>query len=77
MSLLSPKTTQYLICHLLYFDVFWGGIWYESVFLSTLKDTRICSQFLLTLVYLSFFYLIFMPSIYFANGSTDNKFSSK
>lgn len=59
MLLLSPKTTQYLICHLLYFDIFGrgggGGIWYESVFLSTLKDdTSICSPFLLTLAYLSF-----------------------
>lgn len=42
------------------FAVFWhfwagGGIWYESVFLSTLKDdTSICSPFLLTLAYLSF-----------------------
>lgn len=44
--------TWFVICCIL---TFLGGIWYESVFLSTLKDdTTICSPFLLTLVYLSF-----------------------
>lgn len=43
--------TWFVICCIL---TFLGGIWYESVFLSTLKDTSICSPFLLTPVYLSF-----------------------
>lgn len=81
--LLSPKTSEYLISHLLHFDLFLGGlgggrslIVCECIFMLTKRlYWHLVTHFCYTSVLYILVDFIFdpMPSIYFKNGSTETE----